>query len=508
MTGCSTSLPSLTLSQQPNCVEIAQRLKWVVQRHMPTKSHIDLCLFLPILEIDGNQITQATKAVLKTRNQVAIANAFAKLDGDKALERLLDTPTALHESIHVVQAIVYPFLYWYSTLALRWVMQVFFNVNSARTDLIFDDRGEPTLPIFHVLSVPFYVYDTSRPIFGFNYKPQMEIHPAAPGTNSNARKLIFQFRLLDLIENAASLMQYKLQSRADFPTWKEYIRWSKRNPAYTDVLEAVGDFISNQDLAVRIFLSLVQVSFETNQPQQAFVTLLGALKINLIRGHLEDFVAQPEPCRWIELFERYLSMGNFDEADLNSLSADKYFRLDRNNVSNMTIHTALRHPILGGAMKLSRELEAKNHFLRHALTAPNGYARTMRQIQSIFQSHLSIIKFSIDGENIVSVVGDPFQSGLANSDIAATQTDIGALLVDFLAMYSYVRRRFSGLYDRDYRLCHHTECPLYANNFCNLWCFIPSDYNDCTFTSRLLEIWRGGAEWAAKTHGQHNGQSK
>jgi hypothetical protein len=308
--------------------------------------------------------------------------------------------------------------------------------------------------------------------------------------------------LIDLIENSASLIQYKMSSGNDFPSWTEFSRWSKRNPSYTRIIAFVRDFIGDANLALRIFCPLVQVAFETNRPIQAFAILLGAFKYNYQKGFMKEIVNQPEPCRWLEVFDLTMNKMPFDEPEYGSVWSKRFFRLDRYDTFNFRIGDKLPHPILGHFMKLWGEFEKRDRSFRYAFTAPNGYARQIGEIIGLFHAPITILKFTIANENVIQIFGDLNSSGLANvSGIAFSEKDVRGAFVDFLAIYGIVRRHLNALMDPDFRLCHHKDCPLYNGNVCNTWIFVPKRFEDCTFVSRVggIREWTGSSPLGTKT---------
>ncbi len=342
------------------------------------------------------------------------------------------------------------------------------------------------IPSFFLLDVDYYIWDLSKKFLFWTYKHELGVgisETAAKG----ARKPLIRLTTVDLLENAASLIQYKISSGVDFPTWREFDRWSKRHPAYTRVIDFVRRFLGNDDLAVRMFCPLVQVAFETNRPVQAFAILLGAFKYNFAKGYLDYFIRQRELCRWIDLFDTYMEKIKFDEPELGQLMSKNFFRLDRYATSKMTIGDYIGHPIVGNFAKIWGEFERTNVAYRYAFTAPNGYAAQIREVAAIFRAPIALLKLTVRGENIVLVTGDITTSGLAN--LSGAQLDEIAIkggLVEFLTIFGVVRRFGHALMDTNFRLCHHKQCPNYADNYCNSWIFIPHDYKSCGFERHIL----------------------
>jgi hypothetical protein len=462
---------------------------------MSAKSHVDLCLFIQILEVEEDLIPPPLRQALLRRDRKEvekIMTVMANENNKDARYMFVSENTNLHESIHLVQSVIYPFLRWFSISNVQTMFDLFTELGKRNEFERYVAIGSWQSPQFMLLDLDYYIWDlTKRNWFG-RIKPALGITLSDELPKDEKGKPLKRLNVTDLIENAASLIQYKISSKNDFPSWKEFSRWSKRNPAYTGVLEFVGSFIEDEDLAIRAFLDLVQVAFETNRPVQAFAILLAALKINLQNGNLANFVSQPDPCRWIELFDRYLEMGPLESPEYGDLMSRKFFRLERFNTSHFRIGGKLSHPIVGEFARRWGKLEESDTAYRYAFTAPNGYRRQIQSIAELFTAPITLLKFTINGENSVFVTGDMSMTGLANIEGAAlAENDIKAAFVDFLAIYGVVRRTVNALMDDDFRLCHHVDCPSYGINLCNTWTFIPKDHSDCTFEDRLAYLYAG-----------------
>jgi hypothetical protein len=232
---------------------------------------------------------------------------------------------------------------------------------------------------------------------------------------------------------------------------------------------------------------LVQVAFETNRPIYAFAILLGAFKTNYQSGNLKRFLAQREPCRWTELFDQYANKMPFGEPDYGNPISESFFRLDRYATSKMTINEKMSHPVLGHFIQLWGELERQDIAYRLAFTAPNGYRKQIQKLMQLFVEPIRVIKFTIGAENIVVVAGNLQFAGFY-FDSELTLTDRKAMLMDFLTMYGTVRSFSGALMAKDFRLCHHTACPHYERNLCNMWTSIPIQYESCNFETRLKRL--------------------
>src|ERR1700677_1317103 len=274
------------------------------------------------------------------------------------------------------------------------------------------------LPALKILDSEYYIWqlcEVKRSIFFWKTKTYSTVCLREPRPPPNA-KFLFKTNATELLENAASLIQYKLSVRRDFPTWIEFNRWTKRNSANTRIIDAVREYLRNDDLTVRIFLPLVQVAFETNRPVQAFGLLLSNLKIGIDGGGLRNIISKPEPCRWMEIFDKYLNKSPRERPEYGDFLSKKFFRLDRFTTSDFKIGGKIRHPIIGYYTRLWGLLEKRENLAyRYAFTAPNRYATKINSLEGILNGPLTLLKFSVKGQNVVLVTGDLNKTGLADS---------------------------------------------------------------------------------------------
>lgn len=454
---------------------------------MPARSHVDLCLFVQILEVEEDRIWPELREVLLSRDRTKIQEFAQTFTGD-ARDMFVSHETNLHESIHLVQAVLYPFLRWNSIIMFQTVMDMFKDLDALLQLKKTDGISSAIAPAFHVLELDHFIWDLSKKSFFRKVAPVLGVSLTDKLPSEKHAIPLIRLNSLDLVENAASLIQYKISSGNDFPTWKDFHRWSKRNPSYTGIIEFVASYVGDHDLALRIFCPLVQVAFETNRPVQAFAILLGAFDYNHRLGNLKDFLAQSGLLRWLELFDHYLDKAPLEQADYGDPLSKKFFRLDRYSTSNLRYGGMLGHPIIGTFTKRWGELEKEGIGYRYAFCAPNLYSKFVNAISDLFSAPIALLKFTVNGENTVLVTGDLQSTSIATFDARLTERDVRASFVDFLAIYGVVRRLLNALMDNDFRLCHHKDCPSYAANLCNTWIFIPKHHEECTFNDRLAYI--------------------
>jgi hypothetical protein len=437
---------------------------------MAAKSHIDLCLFVQILEVTEDRIPAELIPSLLSRKSKEFSPAIDRIRGEQSVRSMfVDEQTNLHESIHIFQAVIYPFLRWYGFHSFTQIIRAF-NEYSEVAEAANEGMLTLRSPGFYILDDYWSMWEKGD---------ELIVESDSQDDVPHGFRKVFTFNITDLIENSASLIQFKMSTGNDFPSWTEYNRWSKRNPAYTAVLDFVRSYLDDNDIALRIFCPLVQVSFETNKPTNAFAFLLKAFKVQLQHGHLDVILRQPEPCRWLEIFDEFLSKSRIREAegdDYGDLFVDKFIRLDRYITSNFT-RGGIGHPVLSDFTKKWGELEANDLSFRYALTAPVGYRKQLLQLEGIFHDPITLLKFTIKGQNVVALAGD-WQPNGRNPQ----------LFVDWLAIYGVVRRWVNALMDPSFRLCHHKSCPHYDQNLCNMWVLIPDRFEDCRFPDRIKRL--------------------
>jgi len=457
---------------------------------VPAKSHVDFCLFVQILEVEEDRIPPELVAAIQSRNPAEIART---LDSLPTLRNIVDDQTNLHESIHIVQGVIYRFLRWYSLAAFQYVSDTFKQMDELTAAAQSVNATSLHSPIFSLLDMEWHIYDMSKRFLFWKYKPALGISITDQVPKGVKAKPLITLNTIDLIENAASLLQYKISTGNDFPTWIEFSRWAKRNPAYTRILEFVRDYLGDGNVAVRIFLDLVQVAFDTNRPVQAFAILLAAFKYNYDKGYLDPILAQRGHCRWIEIFDHYAGKMPLEKPEYGNLLSKRFFRIESD--LGLRLGGKMTHPILGHFVTKWEKLEANDIAYRYAFGAPNGYSKHISEISELFHAPITLLKLTNEEQNFVSVIGNLRNTGVADADIDGTEiTDIHlkGVLVGFMMMFGVVRRLVGALMDPDFRFCHHIDCPFYAQNYCNMWLFIPKKYDDCGFPRRFTEL-RG--EW-------------
>ena len=108
---------------------------------------------------------------------------------------------------------------------------------------------------------------------------------------------------IDLLECAVTLAEYQYCVLDPGPDEEAaFRRWANRNPGYFAPLDLLARYLGDRKLALRVCLPLINACFDTTEPVRSFAEL-AARTSGITRTHAgNQFIAQPEPCRWVEVF--------------------------------------------------------------------------------------------------------------------------------------------------------------------------------------------------------------
>lgn len=427
---------------------------------MPVRSNVDLCLFIRLVSVARERILESE-----------IADLLESDDPERAMRvwrsRFEASRTTLfHEGYHYWQGLRLPFLHWYATFAFRESLSQMKQF--AGTGLPFE-QWNAIVPAFHYLGERLACFYLGKSRF------QIQMPTAKPPGEPLVSALLSP---IDLLEGATSVAEW--QSITDLPTdVKQFIRWTKRNPAYTDAFDFVSGVLKSEELALRCFNPLIEKAFATNRPLRAFLELLGLLERHLTRPDVQAFIGQKEPCRWLDLFEAFLEDIPFEKGpdSMRDIAADQaYCRVTLSNWVNATWpdHSPL-HPFLStNAQEWLKNEERHPEYGLLLSQLPWAKKLALSSMEGEFYPPLTILRFQVnEKENRVIHVGYVEKFVLVPGGRAP--------LIDLLTMFSIVRRATGSHFDTDLRLCHHVACPHYNANYCNLYPVIPKTWEQCKF---------------------------
>jgi len=442
---------------------------------MPLRSHVDLCLFVRMVRAENESISTAD-----------LDNLGHAADSERVLQlwrsQFDSNPNVwFHEQYHYWQGLRLPFLFWYAAYSLRAILTGFADFLATGQPFETWSGDAPTL---NYLSLAWRCIDLGNGSY--------LAHPESMTDPTLAGKGVL-LSPLDLIECMASIAEWQVRaSRTDLEDVRSFLRWSKRNPSYLHAFRFVAASLQDEALALRIFCPLVEAAFYTSQPIRGFIGLLN--RVHFFRETLDGSktLAQREPVWWSELFRGLLSDMESDkefEARPDSLEGvlekHPFCRLTLQNwIAGSWEGSNFLNPFLTPNARAWAAREEEKPAYGWLLVQP-GWAPSdiFKEALNDFFPPLTILHFTLkDGTNRIILGGDP--------DAAAMDALNSGNLLTLLTAFSVQRRATQTHYNPNIRLCHHSDCPHYAKNFCNFYPVIPRKWQDCGFPARVAEISR------------------
>lgn len=447
---------------------------------MVTRSHVDPLLFIVFMHVGRRDLDDDAARTVASAN-LKEGESFAPV-----LHRLKfrQHQTIAHETYHFWQGLRLPFVFRYATLAFRQAFLAFKQLSKQSADF---QTWDCLLPELHRLTLDFCVAHEGSNIYWGG--------PDATFPTSTKMRLA----PMDLLECATSLAEFQVTSTKTQRTDPvSFGRWSKRNGAYDAPYKFAVEFLGDEALILRCLLPLINASFHTTEPTRAFVELLGRLwgLFGSPSAQSRGFLAQPEPCRWSEMFEDWLSQLNYDnppDSD-GKLLGGGYFRLNLEKwvggqMGNVDGH--MIHPFLGIPAREWIEMSKHDPILTTALDYPGWMGDSFGKLRKHFTPPLTVFRFHLGdlGDRVFLQGEEPAK---AFSTVPLSGREWHGFVADVMAMYSAVRRASGAHFDAEQRTCHHKGCPHYELNFCNSYPIVPLDHATCGFPNRmqkLMEIW-------------------
>jgi hypothetical protein len=432
---------------------------------MPVRSHVDPVMFVRFMHIRGRDVPEDLPELLAQAPDQARYLAVWRRQQEHAIGPIF------HECYHFWQGARLPYLYWYATLALRAMYQVFASLSRSGQN---HHEWEALIPALYRLQI---AARCVRRRDGTLVLAETSVLPK--NTVDYAR-----LSPLDLMEAAASIAEYQfLNGPSAMADPLQYSRWRKRNRSYANIPAFVGRVLENDALALRCFVPMVNASFGTSDPPRAFSALLSGLRHIRDDPKGQEFISQPEPCRWPELMDQILDEVEFEASPeaTTDLLDPPFCRLTMNEWLTMRFPdgSPVTHPILSAPATEWARREADDPAYSWLLDQP-AWVGGDRFWEAVYDlgPPVTVVRFHLpDGPNRVLNVASP-----------ESEFSSGSSILDLLTILAVVRRATGINFDPDGRLCHHVACPEYADNYCNAYSVIPDDYHNCGFPRRLQQL--------------------
>jgi hypothetical protein len=443
------------------------------------RSHVDPCTFAVFIHLPESQLDKGFVEELKR---------FVPEQGASPHKLLSQLPKrsqqiSFHEDYHYWQGLHLPFVHRYATLTFRHVFQAFRKLSGMDPDF---RRWDCLLPEFERLSLEEKIgFHGSELVWG---RGKAEFPEPIDDE--------IRIRPLDLLECATSIAEFQFSALGDKSDPILFRRWSKRNPAYLEPYEFACRFLGDRRLGLRCILPLINAAFHTSEPVRTFYELLGRAWGSFCTGNSGwmAFLAQPEPCRWSELFQDWLEKIPY-EAELDSdgkILGSPYHRLTAGawmGGSYGPDGERMLHPFLGTIARKWIEEQNTNPLLGMLMDQPGWVnPETFWKARDDFGPALTVYRFHLeDNDDVTLMTGVADGSGFISMP-GLGPSDWRVFVADMLAMYGAVRRASGAHFDAGQRTCHHRDCPYYSDNFCNAYPIIPKDFRTCGFSERIERL--------------------
>jgi hypothetical protein len=172
---------------------------------MVAKSHVDMSMYIQILEVNDEDIPEELKPAIRTRDIRNIRDSLLSLYKDKGVrEVFVDEETNLHESIHLVQAVIYPFLRWHSMISFYHVIETFLDLPKIREVLQGIESTGFVTPVFTRLEAEYVAAEQQRYFLFWRRPPRLLFYNGADVTHSDTTSdpSRFKFNTIELLEDA------------------------------------------------------------------------------------------------------------------------------------------------------------------------------------------------------------------------------------------------------------------------------------------------------------------
>ncbi|HCA5410833.1 TPA: hypothetical protein ACKFQQ_004113 [Klebsiella variicola] len=450
---------------------------------MTIRSHVDPILFVPFIHVQGTVLTTELESVvtaLKLRHRDSFSPIMKQFH--PRIRHII-----FHETYHFWQGLRLPFMFRYAMMSYRLTVRAFATLSRHSANTL---DWSCKIPEFDRLNV--------QSELGLSPNGKIQIGTSISTVRPVPQTIIHITPLL-LLETAATLAEYNVTSSRNRTASGEFKRWRKRNPGYLEIFDACVTFLRSEELALRCLLPLINACFQTSKPELAFALLLGRTWGEFAHGgeYSAKFLAQPEPCRWTELYEIWLSELDFEldfEPKPNAVDVldDAFYRLHLDDLVNGGFDGTggFTHPFIGQAAKLWLSLAETDKSLLSVMDFPgSSKMETFNLCMTEMGPPISVYRFHLSSGNDRLIIHGNTEGKTGLDTIFLSL----GFIADAMAMYGVVRAVSGAHFDADQRTCHHEVCPLYARNLCNTYPVVPTYFEQCKFTTRvdqLINKWR------------------
>lgn len=403
-----------------------------------------------------------------------IRDALAELDRARRVERLRGIAadilerdyagTLAHEWHHSLQQIFYPFQYLQSWREFHIALDVLGALRHREyVGPIFAGRIELREPDRNTIV-------SSTMVWRFKVDDRrLVLVPSDPQVVGR-----FDFTQVELIEEATSIFQYKMQIGAEGDA-RGYNRWLRLQPVtYSNLYRLMAQLLGDEAAYIAL-PALVQAAFSTTWPAHVFRDLFNltvgsdtlvpdVIGIDLYYDLLKRRLA-------INLPEEMVNVsGPTDEDQLSYLSPKIYQSI----VTATPLHPA--YPLARKYEDLTQQSLDFDKALFHPYRTD-----VLRRLRADFLPSVTMLRLHhplLHARETVAIV-NPTIEAIAFPELPEmTYKDY---LMEAIKRKDIAYSLFSDINDRLEHNCHHEICPYHKTNVCRRWSAIPASWEKCPF---------------------------
>ncbi|SHM58525.1 hypothetical protein SAMN05444266_10988 [Chitinophaga jiangningensis] len=380
-----------------------------------------------------------------------------------------------HEALHFWQTFFYPYLYYISCLEFNTIRQITGEIRASPSEL-----APPTYCINENAALNLE-YQSIK--FGFSMVDGMlQCQPAAITDAEDC------FSLIDLIENATTIMQFSLfRSMEEEPrTPSHFLKWIKdpENKCYKNLYYFIYHSFGGE-FAFNYLCMCVQLAFHTSEPITGFIHCVNTLQLLVEEGKAVPGKNNRNIYKVLEVLlhygfqpvqnrEKFLQERLIKELEVGFIPTDLYEQIVEQNDKHIIYHSGKDfHAIL------KDKPDIRVDFATDFNVDLWKFLNENMEIMAVDLNFLQLKRTNnatLFARRLVNVL--PFK-GI--KDLKLPQYIIENIKRKDTTM-SLLSETFSDYKTFVPRSCHFTDCPYFPAGLCWKWKHIPvTGYEDCRF---------------------------
>jgi hypothetical protein len=382
-------------------------------------------------------------------------------------------PTAyLHEWGHIIQNVMYPYLYLRSVRELGTVDFLLSKFQQDERPAI-STNWSVSRELIESMSMDIALF---RIVIAEDETVSIDAPSAGPRGRNDISEV-------DLIEEANSIFEFKVEL-GDYGSGEDYHNWLKKGSrGYTRVYRLLSKLLGRQ-YAYELLPPLVTASYYTTYPVTAFASLL-----EHILRHRNDFnVASPTEAE-AYLVDRLIATFGTESTDipkLRRLAADDTFAFVGERAMRQYISESEHHPL---NLLAQRVWTARSAAGRGWIYHPHQFIRrgghSVRNEIADLQPPFTFLVYDSDEVPLgfaLFLLSDIYRDRKVSSQVdPECETEFATYLEMLLFRRVLIQSLLRDPQESRGKFCHHEECDYFNSGLCDEYLRIPDVASDCAF---------------------------